>query len=164
LRKGSIPGRERTARRLARQWFTNRPGTRRGAGHAPPRVSEHGNEGNFQGSGAKAAENDDQSTFLATSPTQGSNTGGNHEICVEIADNTFNRRNQPDLKKDHQRDWTMKTILASSTVLFTILFSLAFGIACGYAVISMILHAFAHKPAQKAAPATAVIATTASSH
>jgi hypothetical protein len=57
----------------------------------------------------------------------------------------------------------MKTILASSTVLFTILFSLAFGIACGYAVISAILHAFAHRPSQEA-PATAVIATTASSH
>ncbi len=55
----------------------------------------------------------------------------------------------------------MKTILTSSTVLFTILFSLAFGIACGYAVISGILHAFAHKPTQQAAPATAVIATTA---
>jgi hypothetical protein len=59
----------------------------------------------------------------------------------------------------------MKTILASSTVLFTILFSLAFGIACGYAVISMILHAFAHRPqALEKAPATAVIATSASGH
>jgi hypothetical protein len=58
----------------------------------------------------------------------------------------------------------MRTILASSTVLFTILFSLAFGIACGYAVISMILHAFAHKPQLAKAPATAVIATSASSH
>jgi hypothetical protein len=59
----------------------------------------------------------------------------------------------------------MRTILASSTVLFTILFSLAFGIACGYAVISMILHAFAHRPqtAEKA-PATAVIATSTSGH
>jgi hypothetical protein len=58
----------------------------------------------------------------------------------------------------------MKPILASSTVLFTILFSLAFGIACGYAVISMILHAFAHRPEEEKASATAVIATTASSH
>lgn len=58
----------------------------------------------------------------------------------------------------------MKTILASSTVLFTILFSLAFGIACGYAVISAILHAFAHKPEMEKASATAVIASTASSH
>ena len=56
----------------------------------------------------------------------------------------------------------MRTILASSTVLFTILFSLAFGIACGYAVISMILHAFAHRPQTEKAPATAVIATSAS--
>lgn len=56
----------------------------------------------------------------------------------------------------------MKTILASSTVLFTILFSLAFGIACGYAVISAILHAFARKPEEAKAPATAVIASTAS--
>ncbi len=56
----------------------------------------------------------------------------------------------------------MKTILASSTVLFTILFSLTFGIACGYAVISMILRAFAHKPQLEKAPATAVI--TASTH
>ena len=57
----------------------------------------------------------------------------------------------------------MKTILASSTVLFTILFSLAFGIACGYAVISVILHAFAHNQPEKT-HATAVIATTASTH
>ena len=56
----------------------------------------------------------------------------------------------------------MNPILASSTVLFTILFSLAFGIACGYAVISAILHAFAHKPEAAKAPATAVIASTAS--
>ena len=67
-----------------------------------------------------------------------------------------------DRKKDHQRDWTMKTILASSTVLFTILFSLGFGIACGYAVISTILRAFAHRPEVEKAPATAVI--TVSSH
>ncbi len=56
-------------------------------------------------------------------------------------------------------------ILASATVLFTILFSLAFGIACGYAVIIAILHAFAHRPepAQRT-PATAAVATSASSH
>ncbi len=58
----------------------------------------------------------------------------------------------------------MNPILASSTVLFTILFSLVFGIACGYAVISAILHAFAHRQVENLAPATAVIATTASSH
>jgi hypothetical protein len=58
----------------------------------------------------------------------------------------------------------MNPILASSTVLFTVLFSLVFGIACGYAVISGILHAFAHRPTMQKAPATAVIATTASSH
>jgi hypothetical protein len=58
----------------------------------------------------------------------------------------------------------MNPILASSTVLFTILFSLAFGIACGYAVISAILRAFAHRNAESKTPATAVIATTASSH
>ncbi|HMC32190.1 MAG TPA: hypothetical protein VKL99_15260 [Candidatus Angelobacter sp.] len=58
----------------------------------------------------------------------------------------------------------MRTILASSTVLFTILFSLAFGIACGYAVISMILHTFAHRPQAEKTPATAVIATSASSN
>ena len=58
----------------------------------------------------------------------------------------------------------MKTILTSSTVLFTILFSLVFGIACGYVVISAILHAFAHKNVETKTPATAVIATTASSH
>jgi hypothetical protein len=58
----------------------------------------------------------------------------------------------------------MNPILASSTVLFTILFSLAFGIACGYVVISAILRAFAHRPTLEKAPATTVIATTASSH
>ncbi|HSM86881.1 MAG TPA: hypothetical protein VLT16_12045 [Candidatus Limnocylindrales bacterium] len=59
----------------------------------------------------------------------------------------------------------MRTLLASSTVLVTILLSLTFGIACGYAVISAILHALAHKPEKtKSAPATAVIATSVSSH
>ncbi len=58
----------------------------------------------------------------------------------------------------------MNPILASSTVLCTILFSLVFGIVCGYAVISAILHTFAHRPNQEKGPATAVIATTASSH
>jgi len=58
----------------------------------------------------------------------------------------------------------MRTLLASSTVLFTILFSLAFGIACGYVAIAAILRAFGHKT-QKPEPAraTAVIVTTASS-
>jgi hypothetical protein len=109
------------------------------------------------------AKANDQSTLAPQARHRESNTSGNHEICTKIADNTFTRRNQPDPEKDHQRDWTMKTILASSTVLFTILFSLAFGIACGYAVISAILHAFAHRPLQEKAPATAVIATTAAS-
>lgn len=58
----------------------------------------------------------------------------------------------------------MNPILASSTVLFTILFSLIFGIASGYAVISAILHAFAHRPTMDKVPATAVIATSASTH
>jgi hypothetical protein len=58
----------------------------------------------------------------------------------------------------------MNPILASSTVLFTILFSLAFGIACGYAVISAILHAFVYRNVEIKMLATAVIATTASSH
>lgn len=57
----------------------------------------------------------------------------------------------------------MRTLLASSTVLFTILFSLAFGIACGYAAIHMILRAFGHRPSHPAAPASAVVVTTASS-
>ena len=47
----------------------------------------------------------------------------------------------------------MRTILASSTVLFTILFSFAFGIACGYVVILGILRAFARNP--RPAPAKA---------
>jgi hypothetical protein len=59
----------------------------------------------------------------------------------------------------------MRTVLASTTVLLTVLLSLSFGIACGYAVISGILHALGHRPEkQEAAPATAVIATTVSSH
>lgn len=44
----------------------------------------------------------------------------------------------------------------------TIVLCLAFGIACGYAVITAILRSLGHKPAA-APPATAVIATTASS-
>jgi hypothetical protein len=56
-------------------------------------------------------------------------------------------------------------LLASSTVFLTIMFSLAFGIACGYVAIIAILRAFGHKPQQQAtAPATAVIATSASGH
>lgn len=96
---------------------------------------------------------------------QGCNTSGNHEICAKIAENAHQagETNQAQ-KRTIKRDWTMKTILTSSTVLFTILFSLAFGIACGYAVISAILHAFAHRPELEKAPATAVIASTASSH
>jgi hypothetical protein len=95
---------------------------------------------------------------------RGFNTGGNADICADIAEDVHGRRTQPNQEKDHQRDWTMNPILASSTVLFTILFSLAFGIACGYAVISAILHAFAHSQAENKASATTVIATTASSH
>jgi len=95
---------------------------------------------------------------------RGCNSRGNEDIWPRIAQNAPSRRNQPDLEKDHQRDWIMNPILASSIVLFTILSSLAFGIVCGYAAISGILHAFAHKPAMEKAPATAVIATTASSH
>ena len=57
----------------------------------------------------------------------------------------------------------MRTLLASTTVLFTILFSLTFGIACGYVAIIAILRVIGHKPQQQnSAPATAVIATTAS--
>lgn len=58
----------------------------------------------------------------------------------------------------------MRTVLASTTVLFTILCSLAFGIACGYVVITAILRTFAHRPepAQRA-PATPAVATSASS-
>jgi len=60
----------------------------------------------------------------------------------------------------------MRTLFASSTVLFTIVCSLAFGIACGYLAIAIILRAVGHKPnRQETAPATAVVATTtASSH
>ena len=61
-------------------------------------------------------------------------------------------------------DGTMRTLLASSTVLFTIVAALTFGIACGYAVIMGILRAMAHRPQpqQVTAPATAVIVTSAS--
>jgi hypothetical protein len=95
---------------------------------------------------------------------RGCSNGSNGDICINIAENAPSWRNQPAQEKDHQRDWTMNPILASSTVLFTILFSLVFGIACGYVVISAILHAFAHRPTLEKAPATAVIVTTASSH
>jgi len=60
----------------------------------------------------------------------------------------------------------MRTLFASSTVLFTIMCSLAFGIACGYVAVAIILRAFSHKSSRReSAPATAVVATTtASSH
>jgi hypothetical protein len=59
----------------------------------------------------------------------------------------------------------MRTVLASTTVLLTVALSLSFGIACGYAVIAGILHALARRPDDsRTAPATAVIATGASSH
>ena len=58
----------------------------------------------------------------------------------------------------------MRTLLASSTVLFTIVFSLAFGIACGYVAITAILRALGHKPKQQAAPrAASAIPSTISS-
>ncbi|MBZ5522082.1 MAG: hypothetical protein LAP21_07550 [Acidobacteriia bacterium] len=57
----------------------------------------------------------------------------------------------------------MRTLLASSTVLFTILLSLVFGIACGYAAIHAVLHALGRRPArQQTAPAGVVVATTTS--
>jgi hypothetical protein len=56
----------------------------------------------------------------------------------------------------------MRTLLASSTVLFTILFSVAFGIACGYAAITAILRAFGHKPRQQGTAPANAIASTAS--
>ncbi|HEU5415710.1 MAG TPA: hypothetical protein VFW31_18230 [Candidatus Angelobacter sp.] len=59
----------------------------------------------------------------------------------------------------------MRTVLASTTVLLTVFLSLTFGIACGYAVICGILHALGHRPEKhESAPATAVIATSVSSH
>ncbi|HEY6254145.1 MAG TPA: hypothetical protein VI685_29675 [Candidatus Angelobacter sp.] len=60
----------------------------------------------------------------------------------------------------------MRTLFASSTVLFTILCSVAFGIACGYLAIAIILRTLGHKPTrQEKAPASAVVATTtAASH
>jgi len=50
----------------------------------------------------------------------------------------------------------MRTLLASSTVLFTILVSFAFGIACGYVVIFAILRTFIRRP--KVAPAAKSVA------
>lgn len=59
----------------------------------------------------------------------------------------------------------MRTLLASTTVLFTILFCLAFGIACGYVAITAILRAFGHRPLQQeTASARAVVASTAPGH
>lgn len=63
----------------------------------------------------------------------------------------------------HLKNQAMRTLLASSTVLFTILCSLAFGIACGYVAIAAILRALGHKPKPQGVPATAAIATTVSS-
>jgi hypothetical protein len=57
----------------------------------------------------------------------------------------------------------MRTLLASSTVLFTILFSLAFGIACGYVAITAILRAFGHKPAQQETVSRTAVAVTTGS-
>lgn len=62
----------------------------------------------------------------------------------------------------------MRTLLASSTVLFTILVSFAFGIACGYVVIFGILRTFARSPKAaseaKSAPAQATAAVASASH
>jgi len=57
----------------------------------------------------------------------------------------------------------MKTLLASTTVLFTIMTSVVFGIAFGYAVIIAILRACGHKSLQpeKVAAATVAVSTTA---
>ncbi|HEY6968861.1 MAG TPA: hypothetical protein VJA94_06645 [Candidatus Angelobacter sp.] len=57
----------------------------------------------------------------------------------------------------------MRTLLASTTVLFTILFSLAFGVGCGYVAVAAILRAFGQKAQQpETAPTGIVIATTVS--
>ena len=99
-------------------------------------------------------------------PLRQCNSGSNKDFCTGLNENQLaglnNRRLSPDYL-DHQRvpNHSMRTLLASSTVLLTIVLSLAFGIACGYAVISAILHAFAHRPEKRveSARATAVVAT-----
>jgi hypothetical protein len=58
----------------------------------------------------------------------------------------------------------MRTLLASSIVLFTILSSLAFGIACGYVVIAGILRAFGHKSQQPASAHQTAVVAASSSH
>jgi hypothetical protein len=75
--------------------------------------------------------------------------------------------NQLGIRFQHLRSYTMRTLLASSTVLFTILVSFAFGIACGYVVIFAILRTFIRRPkvapaAKSAAPAKTVAAAVAS--
>ena len=57
----------------------------------------------------------------------------------------------------------MKTLLASTTVLFTIMTAVAFGIAFGYALIIAILRACGHKSLQpeKVSAVTVPVSTTA---
>jgi predicted lysophospholipase L1 biosynthesis ABC-type transport system permease subunit len=92
---------------------------------------------------------------------QGNNTC-NQDKKQKTAENS--EQPQPGFRVQHQKKRAMKTFLASSTVFLTILSSFAFGIACGYVVIVAILRAFAHKKEPAAAPAHAVIATSAQGH
>jgi hypothetical protein len=73
-----------------------------------------------------------------------------------------------EVRFQHLRTYTMRTLLASSTVLFTILVSFAFGIACGYVVILGILRTFARSPRPaseaKSAPPQTTAAVASASH
>jgi hypothetical protein len=89
----------------------------------------------------------------------GSNAG-NADFQTDFDDNPgIGKSNNRLFGFGHLRRQAMRTLLASSTVLFTIVFSLAFGIACGYVVITAILRALGHKPKQQTAPAAAIPST-----
>jgi hypothetical protein len=93
---------------------------------------------------------------------QGSNAS-NRDFRGDFDDNPgIGNDNKPVLRIVSSYTQAMRTLLASSTVLFTIMFSLAFGIACGYVAITAILRALGHKPRQKQTAPAAAIASTVS--
>jgi hypothetical protein len=91
---------------------------------------------------------------------RGGSNAGNADSYGDFDENPgIGESNNRSFGVAHLRKQAMRTLLASSTVLFTIVFSLAFGIACGYVAITAILRALGHKPKQRRAPARAIIST-----
>jgi hypothetical protein len=90
---------------------------------------------------------------------------GDKDFMKGFKENPYTGKTNRELTFNISKDSTMKTLMVSSTLFLTVILALAFGVACGYAAITAILRAFGHKPeVAEQAPATAAMATSASSH